>query len=111
MWSKAKPLVSKIYITTKGFPESEKFGLTSQIQRAAVSIVANIAEGAGRNTQKDFTNFLHISIAFSFELETLIEIAYDIQYLDFEHYENLIKEIHEIQAMINGFIQAVKARG
>jgi len=75
-------LVTKIYSITNSFPNQERFGLTSQIQRAAVSIPANIAEGSAKSSNKDFARFLEMSIGSSFELETELIIALNLKYID-----------------------------
>ena len=75
VWRKAMQLVTEVYRVTGGFPDTEKFGLVSQMRRAAVSLPSNIAEGAGRGTDKEFSRFLQIARGSLFELETQIEIA------------------------------------
>ena len=75
VWQKGIELVNDIYKLTKQFPEDEVYGLTSQIRRAAISIPANIAEGCGRGTTKNYIQFLEISRGSLLELETLIIIA------------------------------------
>ena len=70
VWQASVLLVKKIYLITAKFPNDEKFGLTSQINRAAISIPSNIAEGCSRTSQKDFSRFLQISLGSAFELET-----------------------------------------
>ena len=81
-WKCAKNLSVFIYSLTKRYPDIERFALASQTNRAVVSIVANIAEGSSRSSKKDFAHFLEISIGSAFELETLIEIAHDLHYID-----------------------------
>ncbi len=68
VWRDSVDLVTEVYKLCKKFPHDEKYGLTSQVKRSAVSIASNIAEGAGRSTKKDFANFLHYAIASSYEL-------------------------------------------
>ena len=75
VWRKSVDLVVETYKVTKTFPTEERYGLTDQVRRAAVSIPANIAEGAGRRTKKEFINFLHISQGSLSELDTHLEIA------------------------------------
>jgi four helix bundle protein len=75
VWQKAFDLVADVYVITDKFPDREKFALTSQINRCAVSIVSNIAEGAGRNSRKEFNNFLGITLGSTCELETQLMIA------------------------------------
>jgi S23 ribosomal protein. len=96
-------LVKDIYLITKEFPKAEQFGLTSQIQRAAVSIPANIAEGSAKSSNKDFGRFLEISIGSICELETLIIIAKDLEYININNYDSLDLKIKEIQRMLIGF--------
>ncbi|MFK7900913.1 MAG: four helix bundle protein [Cyclobacteriaceae bacterium] len=111
VWQKSKSLVAKIYILTSSFPDSERFGLTSQIRRAAISIPSNIAEGCSRSSDKDFKRFLEIAIGSSFELETQLLIATDLNYLNETYLGDILTEITEIQKMLNSFIQKLKANG
>lgn len=100
VWQKAIELVTETYLLTKEFPKDEIFGLTAQIRRCVVSIPSNIAEGCGRKTNKDFSNFLGIALGSSFEFETQIIISKNIGYLSEEHFGLLESEIHHIQNMI-----------
>lgn len=93
-------MVKDVYQTIGLFPEEEKFGLISQIRRASVSIPANIAEGAGRNTNNDFGRFLDIANGSCFELETLLILAVDLDYLSKSKYDKIYTDIEEIQKMI-----------
>jgi four helix bundle protein len=103
IWQKSRKLVKRIYQITIFFPESEKFNLESQIKRSAVSIPSNIAEGAGRSTDKEFSRFLDIAMGSAFELETQIILAIDLEFIGDEAGNLVIKDIKEIQKMINGF--------
>jgi four helix bundle protein len=107
IWTKSMELVTKIYSITNSFPNQERFGLTSQIQRAAVSIPANIAEGSAKSSNKDFARFLEMSIGSSFELETELIIALNLKYIDSVVFTNIETKINEIQKMINGFKQSL----
>ena len=100
MWKKAVDLTVKIYSRTKAFPAEEKFGLTSQIRRSATSIAANIAEGAGRGTDRDFANFLSIAAGSTFELETHLIIANKIELLSADSHYELICELDQIKKML-----------
>jgi four helix bundle protein len=81
VWKRSREFCSSIYLITTKFPQDEKFGLTSQLRRAAISIPSNIAEGASRSSKKDFTRFLEISIGSSYEIETQQLIATDLKYI------------------------------
>lgn len=100
VWQKAIELVTETYLVTKGFPKDELFGLVSQIRRCVISIPSNIAEGCGRKTTKDFSNFLGIALGSCFELETQIIISKNIGYLTNEQFIILESEIQHIQNMI-----------
>ena len=103
VWEKGRALVKEIYLATQDFPTEEKFGLKSQLRRCAVSIPANIAEGSGRSSNKDFTNFLNIALSSAYELETEIILSFDLNYISKEHQDELIEKTQEIQKMIIGF--------
>src|SRR4030042_1837369 len=90
VWKLSIDLVKKVYQITHNFPASEKFGLINQIRRAAVSIPSNIAEGQGRNSTKEFKQFLAISLGSVAELETQLIIAKEIEYLALEELNPLL---------------------
>ena len=99
IWQKSVDLAVKVYKSTNNFPKEEMYGLTSQIRRCAVSVPSNIAEGSGRNTDKDFRNFLGYSHGSSYELETQLLIANRVGFLENEVFESLHENIIEIQKM------------
>ena len=99
LWQKSIDMVTCIYALTRDFPQNEKFGLVSQINRSAVSIPSNIAEGAGRNSNKEFIHFLAIAHGSSFELETQLIISRNLNYLSLEHLSELTDRITELQKM------------
>jgi len=107
IWQKGINLVVDVYKTSQKFPKEELYGLTSQMRRSAISIPSNIAEGSGRNSDKDFSRFLDISLGSSFELETQIIIAYKLSFLDDEEFEKLSNNICEEQKMINGLQKTI----
>jgi len=109
VWQKSKALARKIYSLTKNFPKEEVFGLTSQIRRAAVSIPANIAEGKGRGTQKDFCHFLVQARGSLFEVETLAELASDLAYLPAPDQKQIQEDCDEIGRMLNELINSTKS--
>lgn len=100
IWKSSVQFVKTIYIVTEAFPNNEKFGLISQITRAAISIPSNIAEGCSRTSQKDFSRFLQIGLGSSFELETQLEIAKEIGFINEQTYTDLILELNTIQKRI-----------
>lgn len=100
VWQKSVDVAADIYSVVNQFPAEEKYGLSSQITRSAVAISSNIAEGAGRNTEKDFHHFLGIALGSAYELETQLIIGHRILYIDKNVFEDVSKNIHEIQRMI-----------
>ncbi|PRY89796.1 four helix bundle protein [Mongoliibacter ruber] len=109
VWQKSVDLAVKVYKITKGFPSEEKFGITSQMRRASVSIPSNIAEGTAKSTSKSFVNSLDISLGESYELETQAIIANLVGLLDKDEFIALDTEISEVQRMINGLISTVES--
>ena len=103
IWNKAIDLAVDVYKATSTFPTDERFGLISQSRRAAVSIPSNIAEGAGRNSIKEFNNFLGIANGSSYELQTQLVIAGKLAILESKILEPLLAQIDELQKMIYGF--------
>jgi len=103
IWMKSMNLVTEIYQLTNTFPVHERFGLISQMQRAAVSIPTNIAEGSAKTSNKDFSRFLEIAVGSSLELETELTIALNLKYIDSMNFENIQNEIIELQKMITVF--------
>lgn len=105
VWKKAVAFSVIIYKETENFPEKEKFGLTSQIRRAAVSIPSNIAEGSKRGTIKDYCSFLRIAHGSGAELETQIIISKELDYIDPETFTHLQSDLNEIMKMLGGMLQ------
>jgi four helix bundle protein len=108
VWQRSFDLVRWIYEVTKTFPENEKFGLCSQMQRAAVSIPSNIAEGFGRQGTKEFIQFLYIAVGSCAELETQMLLSQALGYA--YPPQERIDQITEIQKMLHGLIRTLKAR-
>jgi len=103
IWTKSMDLASEIYLLTNSFPSIERFGLISQMQRSAVSIPSNIAEGSAKSSNKDFSRFLEMSIGSLFELETQIILATRLNYIESEVSISTLNKINELQKMIIGF--------
>lgn len=99
IWNKAILLVDEIYTLTKSFPKDEMFGLSQQMRRAAVSVPSNIAEGAGRNSELQFIQFLSIASGSATELETQLIISSRQNYISDEQLESTLKLIDDIQKM------------
>ena len=110
VWNKSMDLVITIYKATETFPKEERFGLTSQIRRAAVSIPANIAEGAARNSQKEFVHFLSNAQGSASELETEWLIAHRLGYLAHGIHESIKRELDSVGRMLFGLSQNVRNR-
>ena len=102
VWQKSVDLAVDIYSLTKKLPAEERFGLISQINRSAVSIPSNIAEGAGRNTNNEFNHFLGISVGSSFELETQLIITQRLDFISVEDLNVVVKKLNDIQNMVYG---------
>jgi four helix bundle protein len=108
VWQKSVDMVTRIYTETKRWPKEELYGLTSQIRRAAVSIPSNIAEGAGRSGQKEFSRFLSIALGSLAEVETQIVIAARLGFL--QEVSDLDKGLQEIRRMIIGLSKSLEPR-
>jgi four helix bundle protein len=109
VWKRSLKFVTKIYKITAQFPADEKFGLVSQMRRAAVSIPSNIAEGAARNSRKEFINFLHIAQGSSAELETQILISSNLDFVTPDQADPLLQELEEISRMIIGLQKSLRS--
>ena len=108
VWRASIRLAKDIYELTKHYPKEELFGLVSQMRRAAVSVASNIAEGAARNGDKEFLQFLYIALGSASELDTQIEISRAITVGDSEKLKGLQESTARIMMMLNGLIRSVK---
>jgi len=99
VWISSISLVKNIYNLTRKFPKEEMFVLTQQLRRAAISIPSNIAEGAGRNSNAQFKNFLQISIGSCYEAETQLIISKELEYISEEELDTISKELDSIMKM------------
>ena len=111
VWKKGIDFVVALYKATEKFPKEERFGLTSQLRRAAVSIPANIAEGAGRKSYKEFAHFLSNSQGSASEVETELLIASKLSYLEDGNYLALNTSLDEIGRMLTGLCQHLDKKG
>ncbi len=108
VWKKAINVTTLYYKVSKSYPKDEIFGLTSQSRRSLVSISSNIAEGAGRDSDKQFVQFLSIALASSFEFETQLIIAKNLEYLSTEDYDLIFIDLKHIQNMLVKLINNYK---
>jgi len=105
VWKQSMTLVIEIYRTTEKFPSKEVYGLTNQIRRAAVSVPSNIAEGAARQTRRKFINYLHIAQGSMSELDTQLELANRLGYLNDNSRNSLNEMMEQIDKMLTGLIR------
>ena len=106
-WQKADDLVVMVYQVTEGFPSHEQFGLTSQMRRAVVSVAANIAEGCGRHTLKDFRRFLYLSRGSLNEVEYFIHLAARLDYFSESKTRSVMVHCHETGRVLQGLINSL----
>jgi len=109
VWQDARKFTNKIYNLTNKFPKEELYGLTSQIRRATVSIMSNIAEGFDRRSDKELTNFLSIARASSSEVQNDLYIVLDLKYISEEEFKKMYAEAKEIAKQINGLMTYLKS--
>lgn len=109
-WQKAMNLVKDIYRCTASFPKHELYGLASQLRRAAVSIPSNLAEGANRNSRREFYQFVGMARGSLAELETQVEIACDLGYVEPHFTEDLLRRIAELGRMLTGLRTSLERR-
>ncbi|MBT8352807.1 MAG: four helix bundle protein [Deltaproteobacteria bacterium] len=110
VWQKSYQLCLEIYKITKRFPTEEKYGLTSQIRRAAVSVPSNIAEGYGRKTTPEYIRFLYIAYGSNCEMETQILLSCDLDYIEADKLEILQGSIGEIERMLKALIKSLEIK-
>jgi four helix bundle protein len=104
-WEKAHQLVLEIYVQSRPFPSYERFGLTSQIRRSAASIPANIAEGAGRASRRDFARFVSVALGSANETEYHLILARDLGFLSRDSFEHLVGQLREVRMMTTALRQ------
>jgi four helix bundle protein len=108
VWRNAMGLVVEIYTVTRTFPPDERFGLTSQLRRAAVSVPSNIGEGKRRRRQKALAHHLDIALGSQGEMEVQLEIAHRVGLLSLSDYERLRADTEEIGRMLNGLLNTIQ---
>ena len=108
IWQKAMLIAKLTYQCCAEFPSDERFGLTAQVRRSAISIPSNIAEGAGRGSAKDFSQFLSIATGSAYELETQLLLAVEFGYLSEMNLQKVLIELVELQKMLYGFQKSLQ---
>lgn len=109
VWDKAHQAVLAIYRYTKAFPSEELYGLTSQLRRAGISIPANIAEGCGKLTDKDFARYLYISLGSAHEVQYYLILSRDLEYLKETEFSELNIKLQEVKGMLIALIKKVQS--
>jgi four helix bundle protein len=109
VWEKSHHFTLQVYRITKHFPSDERFGLTAQLRRAAASVPTNIAEGCGRDSERDFARFMSIAAGSASEVEYQLLLACDLNYIQDETYKELTQQVNELKKMLNSFIKKLKA--
>lgn len=108
VWHLSLDFVEEIYRITDSFPSEERYGLSSQMRRAAVSIVSNIAEGASRSSEIDFARFIEMSVGSTFEIETQIIVAVRLSYIEQKVADMLIDSLKNIQKILNSLLTKIR---
>lgn len=110
VWNDSRSLVKEVYILSEDLPQTEKFGLISQIRRCAISIPANIAEGSAKDSERDFIRFLQISLGSSYELESHLILCDDLKLLSENKLSLTLEKVQLLQRRISAFINHNKSK-
>ena len=110
VWRDAMTLVEVVYKVSKRFPADERFGLTAQLRRAAVSIPSNIGEGKRRKRQRAFLHHLDIALGSQGEVDVQLELAFRLGFLSREEYSDIVQRVDEVGRMLNGLIESMQPR-
>ncbi len=109
VWQRSMDLAQTVYVATRGWPADERFGLTDQVRRAAVSVPANIAEGHGRGSPREFHHLCSIAKGSHSEVETHLQLAHRLGYLDLDEYESLTPVTTEVARMLRGLMNHLRS--
>jgi len=107
-WQTARATVRRVYETTRGFPAGERFGLTQQLRRSAVSVPSNIAEGYGRGSLRDYIRFLQMARGSLYEMQTQLILAEDLGFIASDTAQSLTEQTNECARLLQGLINALK---
>jgi four helix bundle protein len=110
VWHKSVQFADDVYALTRTFPQNERFGLTSQIRRSAVSVSSNIAEGCGRSSARDFAHFLEIAYASLMEVVSQLRISLRQSFIDEKNHNNLYRAAEELARMLSGLRTSLVGR-
>ncbi|HMC00270.1 MAG TPA: four helix bundle protein [Flavobacteriaceae bacterium] len=108
VWKKSRELVKQVYLLTLLFPKEEIYGLTNQLRRSVISVPSNIAEGNGRQSNKETIHFLYIARGSLNEVETQLYLSYDLEYISEEHLKEILEKVISCKKLLNGFINYYK---
>ena len=108
IWKDTVSFTTEIYKIVQDFPSYERYGLGDQLRRASVSISSNIAEGSARESERELIHFLSISLGSAFEVETQLQIAYNLEYINYQTLESLLEKVHLIEKQINELINVIR---
>jgi four helix bundle protein len=106
-WQKSHHLSLEIYLATSSFPTTERYGLTSQLRRASVSVASNIAEDTARSSDRDFRRFLGIAMSFASELEYQLLLSKDLEFINEEQHTRLSTDVQDVKRMLSGLIRSL----
>ena len=108
IWTNSVSFATDVYKLTASFPKYETYGLRDQLQRAAVSISSNIAEGFSRDSSRDFSHFLEIAIGSAFEVETQLKISLNLNYINEEQYTEMVTKLSQTERQIHSLINKLR---
>ena len=108
VWQKAHALALKVYRVSRAFPNDERFGLTSQLRKAATAVPTNIAEGCGRSTDADLARFADIAMGSASETEYQLLLAHDLRYIDSKTHREIEEDVSEVKRMLAAYIRYLR---
>ena len=108
VWKYSRELVKLVYLLTKSYPKEELYGLTNQIRRCVVSVPSNIAEGIGRQSNKETIHFLYIAKGSLQEVETQLYLSFDLEYISEKELKSILEKVISSKKLLNGFINYYK---
>lgn len=111
VWELGMEISYEIYLFTKDFPETEKYGLVSQLRRSAISIPSNIAEGSSRESDRAFKRFVEIALGSAFEAETQLLLSQRVLKINEEKVGDILKKLNQLQAGMNSLLNSLKENG